>query len=324
MNKYDEDKILGMFTGASLGDSLGAPHEFKQEKYGKYTGKLEHPITFVKSYGHGTFISAVGSVSDDTELLLTLTKSIIDNNGKYNRNDVIMSYLGWANDDRNFFMGKNTRKLLKGVKTIKGYEARMNKLTDKDNMQSNGALMRCCVLSLLNDEDVINDVMLTNPNKICVDAELCYIEVLRNILFKNITNKDELLDIIEKKVKTKEVLDIIKSVRNNELRDVQTNKGWVLHGLYCALYSLNFKSYKEGIDYVIRLYGDCDSNGIIAGAILGAKYGYQEMCKDDVTKYNIDVLMNYDPNKSDIPKSELLHPKLFIDYTKQLCKTLNK
>lgn len=48
--------------------------------------------------------------------------------------------------------------------------------------------------------------------------------------------------------------------------------------------------------------GDTDTNGIIAGALMGVKYGFDDMKKDVTTKNNIKILLDCDPNKKDIKK----------------------
>lgn len=302
-----EDKILGMCLGAALGDALGAPHE-RNKKF-KYTGKLEFPIIHTKSHGHGTFISVIGQVSDDTEMSLILMRSIIKNKGKYVRDDVLQAYLNWANDKRNFFLGKNTRKFFKNVTTIKGYENRIKKLTneDKQQMQSNGALMRSYPLSLIEYKDVIKDVSLSNPNDFCIDLELLYIKELKKFLFEKV---DDPFNILNRNIPEEVTYEI----------DDKSPKSWVLVAYKRAINSLKCKTYKEGIDSVISLGGDVDTNASIAGALLGAKFGYKKMIEDKITVENINILLSYDPNKGNIPKNKKLHPKKFLKYTKKIIK----
>ena len=131
------DKIKGMLIGLSLGDALGAPHEFKYQK-DEYTGELIYQLRLFNRF-HGETLFYVGSVTDDTEMTLTLANQIIKDKD-YNRNNVILAYEEWAKNSK--MLGKNTRALFKGVKTVKGYEGRYNKIFSvpmEEWTQSNGS-----------------------------------------------------------------------------------------------------------------------------------------------------------------------------------------
>src|SRR5436853_7681534 len=133
------DRVRGMFMGAFLGDSLGAPHEFKCNSKVLYTGLLQHRA-FMTSQYQGKKELEVAQCTDDSELTITLLRTIIADKG-YNKDNVIKAYLTWANS-KVWMMGKNTRALLKGVTTLKGYQNRINKilaLSDDQRTQSNGA-----------------------------------------------------------------------------------------------------------------------------------------------------------------------------------------
>jgi len=86
-------------------------------------------------------------------------------------------------------MGKHTRSLLKGIKTIKGYESRYKKSTKEsqsNRSQPNGCLMRASPLALLKNHDhVIADCKLTHPHPVCVESVRIYVDVLRWIIEGN-------------------------------------------------------------------------------------------------------------------------------------------
>src|SRR5579862_892733 len=148
INNISVDKMSGMFMGAFLGDALGAPHEFRCNSHIIYTGKLEHQAFYISQF-QGRRELAVGQVTDDSEMSLTLLRSIIENKG-YDRDKVIKGYMNWCNSG-GWMIGKNTRAILKGVTTLRGYQNRIKKillLPEEERSQSNGGLMRCTHLAL--------------------------------------------------------------------------------------------------------------------------------------------------------------------------------
>ena len=134
------DKIKGILLGVALGDALGAPHEFHYQK-NEYTGELIYEVKLFNRF-HGESIFPIGSVTDDTQMTLTLANQIIKDKG-YNRDNIILAYEKWAATGK--MMGKNTRALFKGVKTVKGYQNRYDKIFSApitEWTQSNGSLNR--------------------------------------------------------------------------------------------------------------------------------------------------------------------------------------
>src|SRR5437868_1005143 len=168
------DCIRGMLMGGAVGDALGAPHEFMSQRSVPYTGLLTER-TQVRTRWQGTFTLALGQITDDTEMTLILARSLVQKQG-YNREAVLKEYMRWANEMK--LLGRNTRELFKGVKTIKGYEARYKKqfsTPQSEWTQSNGALMRGSPLALLFDnQPVLTDTALTNPHPVTLDINLVY------------------------------------------------------------------------------------------------------------------------------------------------------
>lgn len=286
-----EDKVLGMLVGAGLGDALGAPHEFRYQT-DVYTGILEYKGRINSMYQPCVYLD-VGQVTDDTEMTLTIARQIVEKG--YNKDEIVLEYMKWANS-KTRMMGRNTRQLFKGVKTLRGYKNRFEK--NEKISESNGALMRCSALSLLPDDSYIDDCKLTNPAPQAVEVNRVYIGMLRQI-FKGVEKSDLKLDSSFPDVQT-----AIEQALSKQTRDVTgKTKGWCVHGLYCAIYSLlHFDNYKDAIDWVIRLGGDTDTNGCISGAVLGAYYGYTEVEK--VEGENIEILLSCDTTGGDLVRDE--------------------
>lgn len=295
------DKLKGLLIGGALGDALGVPHEFRHLKHNVYTGKLEYQAyTFNRFTKQKTYMD-IGQVSDDTEMSMCLLKSIIETMREtlkgnppivYSPEKTVMKYIEWANSGMSF-MGRNTRYLFKGIKTYNGYLSRFNKMENPQNAQSNGALMRCGVLSIFSIcqgitgnelfKIIKNDCYLTNPNKI---SRMCNRILIKGIFYCFMQREKN--DIISKISQCTEP-DIINAWKNENLRVDGKNKGWCVFGLVLAFKALEkFDTFKEGIDWIINQGGDTDTNACIGGYLLGAYHGFEKMYSNN--KENIDIL----------------------------------
>lgn len=302
------DALKGLLWGVALGDALGAPHEFTP--YPKYSGRLEFPVIRVNRY-QGRRVGVIGQVTDDTEMTIALADALLTVN-RYDPDQAVKAYLAWANSGC-AFMGRNTRALFHGVKTVNGYNRRFQniyKLTSPyDWSQSNGCLMRCAPLAALGDAGVqaaAIDCALSNPHPVCIDA--CEIYVWAAVEIGRGKRVADVCAAAPAKAKTVEVRDVLKAV---EARDVRKSKGWVLHALWCGFQALKKtteeQSFEKTIDWVIRLGGDTDTNGCIAGGLLGVARGYNAMALEAQTGANIKTILGANPSLGELSSARPNH-----------------
>jgi ADP-ribosylglycohydrolase len=252
---------------------MGAPYELTSGKRNLRTATPQEVLNVDKQHsvnimykGYTTFSS--GSVTDDTEMLIALYRALYSANG-WNRDIVLKSYLHWANS-KNPSMGRNTRALLKGVKTIKGYENRMAG-SNSYQSESNGCLMRLPALGLYCLQNNIhlnialqwttNDVYLTNPNEVCNSHCRAYITAVYAI------HNSEVKD------KPKSGIDTLMSISPRLDMDITQNEGWIRNAYQCCVYALqllhNNTDIKQIYTDIIMKGGDTDTNMCIVGALIG-------------------------------------------------------
>jgi ADP-ribosyl-[dinitrogen reductase] hydrolase len=318
-------KIQGAMLGHALGDALGAPHEFRP--YGEYSGHLESPIIRLTQW-QGKQVTAVGQVTDDTEMAMALLWSM--ENG-FSEDRTVKEYMHWANS-KIPFMGKNTKVLFYGVKTVQGYRKRYAKQfpdeASRERNQSNGVLMRGYVLAFVQPDISNLDASLTNPSRVAVEAVEVYTTAIRMALMG--ASKQEIMDSASAMITSDVLRTAFDQARNNQFRNVTKDRGWVTHAFYCTFWGfVNFDDYGSAIHAIICLspkegetakicerpgvptypknqdsLGDTDTNAAIAGALLGAYYGIMGMCADPVTAANMQVLIRADPNSGSIPRPD--------------------
>ena len=347
------DKIKGMILGHALGDALGGPVEFPP--FPHYTGILKDPIQrYTRNYG--TQKSSVGQITDDTEMTIALIRTIEKG---YNKENAIIEYMNWANnkyDDsipgNSPFMGDNTRKLFiigtKSKPSIKLYNTRFDKRfvddETKENAKSNGPLMRAYPLAFCTSSQIREDVFITNPSEFVLNVVELYIIAIR-LSLKGL-NKDIIKKTVIKYIKYDEIKVAFKQACSNTFRNVTNKRGYILHAFYCAFWGLfQFDDYKTAIDSVITLghienekakiaipgkwknkdiiLGDTDTNAAITGALLGAYYGLKKISSNEITKNNIETLLECNPNDGDIkrPSRYFMNSdnyKLFVDILNNL------
>ncbi len=310
------NRLKGLMIGGSLGDALGAPHEFKRlYKENKYSGKLEHKLWVRPRFSKIKYYYDIGQVTDDTEMSMCIASSLLENNLEYNEKTVVEKYMEWANCGTRS-MGINTRNLFKGIKTYKGYTNRTIKIfSDPEKLQSNGALMRCGLLSLFHfkqfnrkNHPVIRDCGLTNPSNIAKECSWILSIAIYNALLGK--SKEEIIEKIISTAKETVVIDHLKYAIDKKQIDISTtSKGWCVFALYISVYVFcHYNDYASSINYIIKLFGDTDTNACIAGYLLGAFYGYNEMILDTVTNNNIKILMQCDTQKATNPR----HPRYLM------------
>ena len=311
------DKVRGMFMGAFLGDAQGSVFEFKCNANTPYTGILEHKAFMISRF-QGRKELAIGQVTDDSELSLALLRTLIRDRG-YNKDHVIMSYLQWANSG-GWMLGKNTRAILKGITTLKGYSGRINKilaLPMSERSQSNGAMMRCSPLALIWDNtSVVEDVNITNPHDVCVDCNLVYIFALRLALIGH--DGISIFNQAKEIAQTEEVKAVFSQVQKREYRNIIEKKGWCLHALWCTMMTItSFNNYSEAMDWIITSQrgSDTDTNACIAGALLGAIMGFAKMQEEPVTAQNIEILLHADTDHGPTPRPAEYSPRDFYTLT---------
>lgn len=296
------DRVRGMLFGVALGDALGAPHEFRhQVPLDRYTGRVEHPLTLTSRY-KGRFTGVVGQVTDDTEMMIALAMNIRP------YRSAVMSYLEWANSGCPF-MGRNTRALFQGVKTLPGYQARMRSIMARpadEWTQSNGCLMRAAPLATMPDdrwrEAALADCRLSNPHPVCVNSVIVYLTAARALLSGASAEEASATALLAAEGA---VAGAVRAGCAPQLRDIGGDtKGWVVHALYCAFYALNLPmgSFQDRIDAVIRLGGDTDTNAAIAGALLGAQVGEDAMRREDRTGPNLATVLAADNTLGNLPR----------------------
>ena len=362
------DRIAGMFTCAFMGDALGMRHEFTGKKV-KFEPLMEEGFAFTSKRTHQTHVYAPGQVTDDSEMTIILATHVANKlakNKKIDATSLVEKYMTWANSGQNF-MGKNTLELLSKIKTIKGYSSHYEKkfgftppLNDTptlssdvaENQLSNGALMRCCSLALLEDNMTIyRDIYITNPSIAAEEMECDYLSAIRMALRGEKAKSILKFLFRDKEDRSKEYKGVLKDLKKGKKRtltNTQTEgKGSIMSAMYATIWCLMWyvngvkptssseeekkTSKEDAITFldimkviIIEFPGsDTDTNATICGALLGAVIGLSACSIDEIFVSNMSKIYDY-TLKTDRPRPLEYHPAGMFTILPKLCAIYSK
>lgn len=302
------DRLAGMLIGILCSDAIGSQFEFDNSL--TYHDKLEYRLSVYYKRTHTRKYGVLGQYSDDSEMTLVLLRHILSKGG-YDSKEVALNYMEWANSGT--FLGRNTRALFKGVKTWDGYVSRYKKQfvsqSDIDSSQSNGFLMRASPLVLLPDQyreqAVRADCALTNPSPVAIATNIAYIRALRALVEGKTVNQ-----AIEAALKDApiEVSSVIKdAIDDKKSRDLSgKSKGWCLHALFAAFRCLYFApSLMSTLRWICdQKNTDTDTLAAIAGSLVSAKLGYENLLKESGLPEIMKTVLTVDTTKGQFPRAE--------------------
>lgn len=279
------DRQRGMLFGVTYGDVLGSPFEFgNRARLSAWDGSLLDPtLIHERTNQYGFKVRhAHAQATDDTEMTLACLGVVA---GGYDAKKAILAYHTFANSNT-YSLGSNTRALFHGYKRVeegyeKRYAERFDTQTAAERSQSNGHLMRCAPISLIDDPDIRTavaelDCRLTNPSSVAVRVSVVFVTLLAEA--QRAANAADAIRVLRARVQ-REAEDDISGCFGDALadefaRNMEANRGWTLHSLSLALWvALHGFHLHDGVVWVVRQGGDTDTNACIAGALLGAIHG---------------------------------------------------
>jgi ADP-ribosylglycohydrolase len=296
-------KALGALLGVHAGDSLGATLEFKS--YGsikaRYPNGLRHII------GGGSFDWPAGHATDDTDLTYAVLlayqdrakaarKASPEDNQKF---DVVVAAAEWSlkwldGDWPGRTKGSPPVDIGGATRTgLVQYDVTRNVKTcgAGQGNAGNGSLMRCIPTALFTQsrEDRIKESMaisaFTHNDARCTAACAAYNEIVAALVEGKSAE-----EAVATGLETAESLDcpaVEDSIKRgkgwslSELASTDPSKelpmwssGYVLQSFSIAIAAvLDPRSLEDVLVDVVRLGGDTDTNGAIAGGLLGARDG---------------------------------------------------
>ncbi len=259
-----EDRRAGAILGLAVGDALGAPYEFCSPR--------EVPEGPLEMAGGGWLGLEPGETTDDTALARAVLVGY--EAGSLDLRRVREAMLSWQ-DTGPKDIGNQTRKALDYLRS----HPEALSLPEDPDAQGNGAVMRAAphgVKARDPEEAVDNawtEAALTHPSWEARASSALVAALVANLLDR--VRPEDALDasyaLIESRDKPgKHVREVLRPLENYK----HNPGGWTVYTTRLALLGLlEAQDFRSGLESVVRLGGDADTNGAVAGALLGARFG---------------------------------------------------
>jgi len=281
------DRAQGCLLGQIAGDNLGAQVEFQSAA----EIARAYPEGLRELADGGQWGILAGQPTDDSELALALARSIVRAAG-YDPAAAAAAYAGWFGSGP-FDVGTTTATALgPALAALRsgGDPAAAAAAAARQSMgsEANGALMRVSPLAIwghrLADDALARharaDAALTHANAVCGDAGAVFCVAVAAALrgADPAAAYAHALAWARTARLAPSVLEAVARARNHAPADYQRQMGWVLIALQNAFYELlHAAGPAEGVARTVARGGDTDTNGAIAGALLGAAWGATAM-----------------------------------------------
>lgn len=317
MDEYEKSiipSVMGCIFGAAVGDAVGVPYEVFGNLMSDLKLKTSKPVIPL-NYGYqtGTHDVPPGTWSDDTSMGLSLGMSMISNNG-FDQTHATDWYVSWltratfSSMHYTWGIGAMTGKVLTRYVMLGDLEKAHVGL---DSMPTNGCVMRNFTVACYYHNSLPDAINASQKQtEITNWGEKCNVAIMMScfqteIIWKCIHNSLQVEDkrksldtIIQETLKPH--LDAndphitalyqyvyhhntIESTPKIYVGSSFTAMAYALYGLRILDMSMSDNPYMHGLEEVIKLGGDTDTNGCIYGAMAGAYVGFDKLPKHLVT-----------------------------------------
>ena len=240
--------------GLAIGDALGVPYEFMER------GSFE----CTEMTGNGTHDQPVGTWSDDTSMAIATAKSLKDNDGMVNIEDITDNFHLWADEDD---FNANGYLFDIGHATMKALETSIPQAGEYSN--GNGSLMRILPLAFVDcsDDEIRAVSAITHGHEISMQACVIYVHVARRLM------AGETIQEIIPTLRYEKPFDRLNNIDQLNISDIKSG-GYVVDTLEASLWALaRNDNFKDTVLAAINLGDDTDTTGAVVGGLAGIVYG---------------------------------------------------
>lgn len=293
------NSIKGLIFGQAIGDALGLASEFmtKEEVKHFYPDGIRSYDDIIQDRHRNLWQKGVWT--DDTDQMLCILDSIIENKA-IDLTDIARRFIAWKQTS-GIGIGRHTLNVLSIGDYVENPFKASELIWNMSRKQSaaNGAIMRTAILGCWNYTDwervkvnTENVCKLTHYDPRCVGSCVIITYIVHRYLTNQEILKSDILCIANEY--DSRIIEYVELAFQNNIEalklDEQGKIGYTLKTMSVALWTHNYSTnFYSGLKIVIEQGGDADTNGAVAGALLGLKFGLTS-----IPKYLIDNLAGKD------------------------------
>ena len=277
------ERIKGIIYGLAVGDALGKGAEFfaKDKVQQMYPQGLTDYSQIQKRS-----LWQQGEWTDDTAQMLCILDSLVEK-GCLDSLDIARRFRQWADTDGRG-IGQQTFKILYSSNFLSDPYSAAENWWEKSKKTSapNGAVMRTAVLGIWNYQQL--ECVSSQSDQVCrithADPRCSASCVALSVAIACILQGKSIPDTIKSaeqlaEVYSQDVKDYLKLTQHGTLSDLFLDEkgaiGYTYKTMTAGFWALNnARSFEDGLIQIVNEGGDADTNGAVAGALLGAKFGF--------------------------------------------------
>ncbi len=262
-------RARGALIGLAVGDALGGPLEF----LARSDAQAAYGEALTEMVGGGWLHLRPGQTTDDTAMALALARSL-DECGGYDERDVLRRYLAWRASSPPD-IGITVSAVLSAAAAGEDARTAAERFHRESGGKSagNGSLMRIAPVAVrfARDPDAMvavarRESTLLHHDPLAADACAWYCRRLAGLLLDEpaVAGSD-----CDPRVAEAVALD-----REGAAARAEPLGGFVLAALGIAAAAVETaSSFDEALVWAVNCGGDADTNGAVAGALLGTRFG---------------------------------------------------
>jgi len=277
------ERIRGIIYGLAVGDALGKGAEFFPKD--KVQQMYPQGLTDYSQIRNRS-LWGKGEWTDDAAQMLCILDSLVEK-GCVDSLNIARGFRQWADSDGRG-IGQQTFKILYAPDFLYDPYSAAAHWWEKSKRTSapNGAVMRTAVLGIWEFQQL--ERVASNADKICrithADPRCVASCVAVSVAIACLLRGMSLPDAIRSAEQYAEpysldVKDFFRLAQHGTLSDLCLDEagaiGYTYKTMAAGLWALNHAStFEDGLIQIINEGGDADTNGAVAGALLGAKFGF--------------------------------------------------
>jgi ADP-ribosylglycohydrolase len=305
------DKIKGTIYGNAIGDAIGLSTEF-------LTGDAVKEFYKDKELSYANIIDDFhrsrwqkGDWTDDTDQMLLIMDSLLANAGHINTVDFAARLRFWVDhgyvelgDLAGLGLGLTVKRVVMHKKFTEDPHAASDEIfrASQGRAAANGAVMRTSILGIPNFSNL--DQVIENTTQIakvthfdprCVASCIAGTTAIAMMLQGQDCASKQNMKVIcgkaielarqvlkEHKEHDKEFTKLCEVKKIKELYlDDRDSIGYTFKCIASGIFAVKYaKDFKSAITELVMEAGDADTNGAIAGALVGCRFGYSKLPRD--------------------------------------------